>query len=109
MDVHVARAITAALRTAGLDVATAQELGARRLADDLLLDLATEQGRVLFSQDQDLIKEAVTRQREERDFAGVIYSEQTLSVGICVRDLELMGLLMDPGEMRNQLVYIPLS
>ena len=64
---------------------------------------------MLFSQDQDLIKEAVQRQREERDFAGVIFSEQTLSVGICVRDLELMGLLMDPEEMRNQLVYLPLS
>lgn len=108
IDVNVNRAITAAVRDAGIDVATAQELGVRRKSDPELLDLATEQGRVLFSQDQDFPIEATKRQREGRFFGGVVYSAQRLSVGVCVRDLTLMGLVYEPQEMHSRLVYLPL-
>lgn len=58
MDVHVRRAVTEGLRLRGVDVLTAQEDGTRRLADPLLLDRANELGRVLFTQDDDLLREA---------------------------------------------------
>ena len=55
-DVHVPFAITAELRIHGVDVLTAQTDNATRLEDSPLLDRATALGRVLFSQDKDLLK-----------------------------------------------------
>jgi len=61
MDVHVRRTVTAGLRLRGVDVMTAQEDGAGELLDPELLDRATELGRVLFTQDDDLLREAKRR------------------------------------------------
>ena len=57
MDVQVPAAITRALLLRGVDVLTAQFDGTTRLADPDLLDRAAELGRVLFSQDEDLLAE----------------------------------------------------
>jgi predicted nuclease of predicted toxin-antitoxin system len=61
MDVHVRRAVTTGLRLRGVDVLTAQEDGAGGFDDPRLLNRATELGRVLFTQDDDLLKEAARR------------------------------------------------
>jgi hypothetical protein len=58
MDVHVPAAITRALVLRNVDVLTAQLDGTTRLDDAALLDRATALGRVLFSQDDDLLAEA---------------------------------------------------
>jgi predicted nuclease of predicted toxin-antitoxin system len=55
MDHHVPSAVTAGLRKRGVDVITAEEDGSARLEDELLLSRATAPGRILFSQDQDLL------------------------------------------------------
>jgi hypothetical protein len=81
MDVHVPAAITAGLRRRGLDVLTSQEDGTDRWADDRLLNRSTELGRVLFSQDDDLLALAALWQRQAQAFGGVIYAHQ-LSAGI---------------------------
>ena len=61
MDVHVPYAITIGLRLRGVDAVTAQEDDASELDDSTLLDRATELGRVLFTQDDDLLREAKLR------------------------------------------------
>lgn len=61
MDENVPRAITGGLRLRGVDVLTVQEDGRRGLDDPRVLDRATELGRVLFSQDEDLLVEARRR------------------------------------------------
>jgi hypothetical protein len=60
------------LRLRGVEVLTAQEDGTSRLADPDLLNRATELGRVLFSQDEDLLREATLRQRQGTSFAGAV-------------------------------------
>jgi predicted nuclease of predicted toxin-antitoxin system len=60
MDVHVRRAVTEGLRQRGVDVVTAQEDGSATLDDPLLLDRASALGRVLFSQDGDLLRETAS-------------------------------------------------
>ena len=72
MDVHVPAAITRGLLLRGVDVITAQLDGTSDLNDARLLDRATELGRVLVSQDDDLLAEATRRQRQGQNFAGVI-------------------------------------
>ena len=63
MDHHVPRAITAGLRTRQVDVLTAYEDGMHEAADDVLLNRASQLQRLLFSQDDDLIKEATRLQQ----------------------------------------------
>lgn len=68
MDEHIPRAITVGLRLRGVDVLTVQEDGLAGISDPVLLDRATELGRIVFSQDQDFLIEAHRRQAEEIDF-----------------------------------------
>jgi Domain of unknown function (DUF5615) len=108
MDQHVPSAITAGLRQRGVDILTADEDGTAALDDDLLLDRATLLGRVLFSQDEDLLVIAHQRQQTGREFAGVVYAHQlAISVGQAVRDLELIAKALDPDDMRNRVEYLP--
>jgi predicted nuclease of predicted toxin-antitoxin system len=108
MDVHVRRAITEGLRARGIDVLTAQEDGARRLADPALLDRATVLDRVLFSQDKDLLREATRRQNAGEAFAGVIYAEQLkVTIGQCISDLEMIGQAGEPEELADRVQYLP--
>lgn len=58
MDVHIRRAVTDGLRLRGVDVLTAQQDLSDELSDDALLDRTTDLGRVLFTQDDDLLLEA---------------------------------------------------
>jgi hypothetical protein len=76
MDVHVKAAISAGVKRRGVDVVTAQEDGGERFEDDALLSRATALGRVLFSQDDDLLIIARTHQIEETGFSGLIYGHQ---------------------------------
>ena len=109
MDHHVPRAITTGLRVRGVDVLTTQEDGTQTLEDAALLDRADELGRVLFTQDDDFLAEAARRVQERRMFPGIIYAHQLrVSIGQCVRDLELMAKLGNPEELANQVFFLPL-
>lgn len=109
MDHHVPRAIVAGLRLRGVDVVTADEDGYAERADPDLLDRATELGRVLFSQDRDLLAEATQRQSTGVSFNGLMYGHQLrVSIGDCVRDLEVLALVGEDGELTNLVVHRPI-
>jgi hypothetical protein len=73
MDHHVQSAITQGLRRGGIDCLTAEEDGKERLADDLLLARASELGRIMFSQDDDLLAIAADWIKSSKPFAGLIF------------------------------------
>ena len=90
MDHHVPRAITAGLRSRGVDVLTAYEDNAHEIGDPALLNRAGALKRVLFTRDDDLLVEASKRQREGKSFFGVIYAHQLqVPIGTCIQDLEI--------------------
>lgn len=108
MDVHVPAAITDALRRRGVDVLTAQEDLTDEWPDDRLLARATALGRVLFSMDADLRREAAALQGAGTPFAGVIAADQLkITIGRCIDDLELLAVATDPSDLAGQLVYLP--
>lgn len=108
MDVHVPFSITRGLREREVAVTTAQDDSSTELPDDRLLDRASGLGRVLFSQDTDLLREAEHRQRTGVPFAGLIFAEQMrLSIGERIRDLELMAKILDPSDMQDRVEYLP--
>ncbi len=109
MDENVRGAVTRGLRRRGVDVFTVQEDEAEGKDDSWVLDRATELDRVLISQDQDLLREAATRQRLGIPFPGVIYAEQdAVSIGQCVADLEVIAFTGRPEEFASQVRYLPL-
>lgn len=109
MDHHVPRAITIGLRMRSVDVITAHEDAAANLADSALLDRAGKLGRVLFTQDDDLVVEAVRRQRDVVSFSGVIYAHQLrTSIGRCIQDLELIASAGEAEDMADRIEFLPL-
>jgi hypothetical protein len=108
MDVHVRRAVTAALRLQSIDVLTAQEDGAARLDDNFLLQRATDLGRVLVSQDEDLLREGVRRLREGEDFRGIVYAHQLrVTIGQMIEDLALLAIATSSEEWSGRIEYLP--
>ncbi len=109
MDVHVPSAVTEGLRRRGVDVLTSQEDGTREADDEALLQRATELGRALFTQDNDLLMIASQWQQQAREFGGVICSHQLgAGIGSVVEDLELISAGSTQDELRNRVIYLPL-
>jgi len=102
--------VTRGLRRLDLDVLTAYEDGSHGLDDPPLLDRAGALGRVLFSNDDDLLREAVRRQRSGEPFQGLIYVHQDrLTIGETIEELELVAQASRLEEFENRIVYLPLG
>jgi len=109
MDHNVPRAITNGLKLKGIDLITAHEDGSSQLDDSELLDRASELERVLFTRDYNLLQEATKRHRAGIPFYGIIYAHQLkISIGDCIRDLEIIAEAGDPEDLMNQVQFLPL-
>ena len=108
-DVHVRLAVANGLRLRGVDVLRAQEDEASEFEDADLLDRSGELGRVLFTQDRDLLKEGTRRQRSGETFSGIIYAHQfEVSIGQCINDLEVIAKTSEPDEWIGRVEHLPL-
>jgi hypothetical protein len=109
MDQYVPVAITEGLRRRGVDVLTAHEDGASDWDDAHLLARATELARTMFTQDDDLLGIAKDWIGSDRTRGGVMYAHQrSITIGQAVRDLEIAARVMESGEMRNRIEFLPL-
>ncbi len=109
MDHNVPRAISDGLKSRDVDIITSYEDGTSEFDDSELLDRATELSRALFTRDYDLLQEAIKRQRNDIHFGGVIYAHQLrVSVGTCIRDLEIIAKAGEPEDIENRIEFLPL-
>jgi hypothetical protein len=109
MDENVEGAITRGVRRRGVDVLTVQEDGRGGEDDPPLLDRAGELGRVLFSRDDDMLREATRRQHLGVSFIGVIYAHQLrVPIGRCVTDLTTLARQGEPDQFVDRVRYLPL-
>jgi predicted nuclease of predicted toxin-antitoxin system len=109
MDEHVPFAITAGLILRGVDVLTVQDDEHQMSNDPVLLDRAMSLKRVIFTQDEDFLREAQRRQTAGESFAGVVYAHQlNVTIGQCVADLELIAKIYELEYMINRVEYLPL-
>ncbi len=96
------------MRRRGVDVLSAIEDGTIEFPDDKLLERATGLGRVLFTQDIRFKAMAQDWQRQEKQFAGLIFGHQLGgTIGQFVQDLELIALGSESDEWMNVVEYIP--
>lgn len=109
-DHNVHAAIARGLERRGIDTLTAYEDGSHELDDPPLLSRAADLGRVLFTNDDDLLIEATARQRNRDHFAGVVYAHQNhLSIGRVIDDLEILAEAGEPEDFSNRVVFLPLT
>jgi predicted nuclease of predicted toxin-antitoxin system len=108
-DQHVPAAIVHALRLRGVNVLQALADKHDRAEDEQLLLRATTLGRILFTQDEDLLALAHRYQAENRYFAGVVYAHQIhITIGKCIADLEIISKASSLEEMANRVEFLPL-
>lgn len=102
-DEHLSDAIAEQLRTRGVDVVTAKEVGRanRTISDDEQLAFAHANGRVLVTKDRDYVMLAYSHIPN----AGVILLQRDLSIGGFVEYLELAANCYEPDEMQNRLEF----
>jgi predicted nuclease of predicted toxin-antitoxin system len=109
MDVHIPMAVTAGLRRRNIDVLTSQQDGTAQLSDDRLMERASELSRVLFSQDDDLLRLASLWQQKGKAFSGILYAHQlSAGIGTLVKDIELLLSCSTADELTGRVTYLPL-
>lgn len=101
-DEHIASAIVAGLRRRGIDVLTTPEAGLLGASDEAQLSLATEQGRVLFTQDDDFLK----LHAQDVNHYGIVYVQQGKSIGEMVRGLYFIYQMLGVEDMRNHVEFL---
>ena len=81
-DEHVAQAVVRGLRQRGVDVLTVSEAGTLSAADEEHLKRARDEGRVIFTQDDDFLRFHAAG----TDHAGIVYAPQQTSIGTSSMD-----------------------
>ena len=109
LDVHVPLVVAHQLRRRGVLVVHAIEERTSRLNDDELLQLSSNQERVMVTQDIRFRAMAENWQRQGRPFAGLVFASQRgISVGGLVKDLELIAKATEVPEWASQVLHLPL-
>lgn len=107
MDVHIPKAITRGLASRNVNVLTAQDAGGALLSDPDLLDLAARLNRIMFSYDDDMLKEAHFRMKNGIPFKGVIYVHaKKYSFGETIRAMTALSDKTEEGAMDNRIVFL---
>jgi predicted nuclease of predicted toxin-antitoxin system len=101
-DEHVSRAVIQGLRHRGIDVLTVPEAGMMGAQDDEHLARARQDGRVIFTQDDDFLRLAGAGVPH----SGIVYSRQHTSVREILRGLRLICEVLDPEDMVGHVEFL---
>ena len=105
-DEDVYRAVTVALRRAGLDAVSTSEAGRLGQSDESQLQWATNEGRVIVTFNvAHFTKLHARRMRQNRHHAGIVVSSQR-SIGDVVRRLLHLAGTLDAEAMKNRLEFL---
>ena len=101
-DENVSKAVVTGLRRRGVDVQTVPEVGTLGESDEELLRRAKEEGRVIFTLDDDFLRLAAAG----ADHPGIVYSSQENTIGEIVRGLMLIYQVLEAEEMVGHVEYL---
>lgn len=97
LDEHIDHAVALGLRQRGIDVTTTTDAGLLGASDEQQLEFARQSGRVLLTQDADLLR----LHQQGVSHAGVVFAPSgSRSVGELVRFLCLLHDCVEPHEMQ---------
>ena len=93
-DEHVNKAVSRALRRRGVDVQRTPEIGMMGALDEEHLVRARQDGRVIFTQDDDYLRLAATTEH-----AGIVYASQEKPIQEIISGLMLIYQVLEGEEM----------
>ncbi len=92
-----------------LDLLRVQDVGLRKTADSTILDWAAQHDRVVVSVDKKtLAGDAWNRVVNGKPMPGVAILRTILSIGQAIDELELIALVGEPEDFRDQVIYLPM-
>ena len=101
-DEQVPKAVIMGLRRRGVDVLTVPEAGTLGASDGEQLRRARDEGRVIFTQDDDFLRLAAT----DSSHAGVVYATQERPIGQIIRGLMLIHGVLEAEEMAGRVEFL---
>ena len=110
-DVNFKGALTRGVlrRQPDLDLLRVQDVGLGEAKDDVLLDWAAKEGRILLTHDVNTITRYVYERVDRgKPMLGVVEVSPELSVGQAIEDILLLAECSLEGEWEGQILYLPL-
>jgi predicted nuclease of predicted toxin-antitoxin system len=101
-DEHVARAVVHGLRQRGVDVLSVVEAGMLGATDEEQLELARQQGRVIFTNDDDFLRLHAAAAHH----FGIVYAHQGQSIGDVIRGLLLIQQVLTVEDMQDHVEFL---
>ncbi len=108
-DNHLPAVVVRELRRRGVDVQTTHEAGRSRTPDDELLRLATADGRVVVTEDEDFKGWAADFQTRGESFAGIVYCDHAAysrRPGRLIQSLLILHGVYTADDMRDRIEYL---
>lgn len=90
------------LRQRGVDVLTVVEAGMPGASDEEHLKRALNEGRVIFTQDDDFLR----LHAAGADHAGIVYAPQQTPVKDIIRGLMVIHQVLDAEDMHGQIEFL---
>jgi uncharacterized protein with PIN domain len=101
-DEHIPHSVAHGLRQLGVDVVVSQEAGMTSADDEVHLQFATQDGRVVYTHDRDFTRLHATGVSH----GGIVYSSQGLPVRVMIDGLFEIFQVLTAEEMQDQLRYL---
>lgn len=97
-------------RKPDLNIIRVQDVGLAHAEDEVILEWAAKEGRVLVTHDVTTVTNfAYERVRSARPMPGVIEVDDDLPIGKAIEELLLIVEFSEPGEWEGQVLYVPLQ
>jgi hypothetical protein len=97
-------------RKPDLDIVRVQDVGLSNAEDDVILEWAAKEGRLLVTHDVTTVTNfAYERVRAARPMPGVIEVDDDLPIGQAIEELLLIVEYSEKGEWEGHVLYVPLQ
>ena len=94
-------------RSTNVDFKRAEDVPLEGLPDEVVLDLAAEQRRVLVSHDVSTMPDHFREYVRHHESPGVILVPQELGIGSAIEDILLISEACDERDLANRLCLVP--
>ena len=102
-DEHIPYPVIEGLRRRGIDVTTVQQLDMRGALDQVILQTALEQGRVVYTNDVDFLRHHAMG----IGHSGIIYHHALdYSLGEAIRRVSIACEILSTEEMMDRVVFL---
>jgi predicted nuclease of predicted toxin-antitoxin system len=96
-------------RIIDIDVETARQAGLETASDEVILEYAATQNRVLLTHDAaSMTVAAYNRLQQGKSSPGVIIVPQYLNIGRAIDEIATVLVASLPGELENRVIWLPL-